>query len=204
MKGQIQAPLTGRVRQKQRTRSALLEAARQLIAEGKAPTVAASAERALVSEATAYRYYPNARSLMQEALVVNLPDFLKVLQQIRSLPTLEERAKLAAESMARSVLSNETQVRAIISLSYSFRQSGEIDSPGELRPAFRVPLIDAVLEAAPARIGNKRRKDLRLALSVAISGEAVLSLKDFDCTDQEIIGTLGRAAYQLAAAGLQK
>ena len=123
--------------------------------------MATSAERALISEATAYRYYPSARSLMQEALVVNWPDFGKVLENIRSLPTVEARAKLAAEAMARSVLANETQVRAIISLSYTFRQSGEIDSPGELRPAFRVPLIDAVLEAAPARIGNKRRKELR-------------------------------------------
>jgi AcrR family transcriptional regulator len=193
---------TGRVRQKERTRRALIEAARQLFAEGVAPTVAASALRASISEATAYRYYSSTRSLLKDALVVSGPDLKKVLEDLRALPSVEERARLAAESMARTVLANEAQVRAVVALSYSSGLTGEIDSPAELRPAFRIPMIDAVLEGAP-RIGKKQRRRLRLALSVVIGAEAVLSLKDLGAySDQEIISTLGRSAYNLATAEL--
>src|SRR5438034_11699722 len=54
----------GRIRQKARTRSALLDAARQLLAEGATPTVERAADRAQVSRTTAYRYFPNHRSLI--------------------------------------------------------------------------------------------------------------------------------------------
>jgi AcrR family transcriptional regulator len=194
---------TGRVRQKERTRRVLIEAARQLFAEGVAPTVAASAQRATISEATAYRYYNSTRSLLKDILVVSGPDLKKVIEDLRALPSIEGRAKHAAEAMARTVLTNEAQVRAVMALSYSSGLSGEIDSPAELRPAFRIPLIDAVLDRIPTRIGKKKMKRLRLALSVLISAEAVLSLKDLGgYTDQEIISTLGRSAYILAAAEL--
>ncbi len=197
--------MTSRTKQKERTRKALLEAARELLAEGRAPTVAASAGRALISEATAYRYYTSARSLLQDALAVNWPGLEKVLADLRALPTVGERARFAAEAMARTIIQNEAQVRALIALSYSTRNSDEIHSAGELRPAFRLGLIDAVLERIPRRLGKKRRRDVQLALSVIISAEAVLSLKDSGgYSDQEIISTLGRSAYHLAIAELDR
>jgi len=197
--------MTSRIKQKERTRKALLEAARQLLAEGRAPTVAASADRALISEATAYRYYTSARSLLQDALAVNWPDLEKVLSDLRSLPTVGERAQFAAEAMARTVLANESQVRAIIALSYTSGKSDEIHSAGELRPAYRVALIETVLELLPRRSGKKRRLELQLALSVTISAEAVLSLKDLGgYSDLEIISGLGRSAYHLAIAELDR
>src|SRR5579862_1725422 len=57
-----------RLRQKLRTRAALLAAARDLVAQGTTPTLAAVADGALVSRATAYRYFPT-----QEALLLELP-----------------------------------------------------------------------------------------------------------------------------------
>src|SRR5271169_1571295 len=115
--------MTTRTKQKERTRKALLVAARELLSEGQAPTVAASAERALISEATAYRYYPSARSLLQDVLAINWPGLEKMIVDLRALPTVEARAQLAAEAMARTVLANEAQVRALISLSYSSGKS---------------------------------------------------------------------------------
>jgi AcrR family transcriptional regulator len=41
----------------------MVDAARQLLAEGIAPTVEQAAERAAVSRTTAYRYFPNQRAL---------------------------------------------------------------------------------------------------------------------------------------------
>src|SRR5580692_6671638 len=58
---------SGRVRQKARTRRALLDAATQLIRDGKPPSMPEVAEAALVSPATAYRYFPSAQALWEEA-----------------------------------------------------------------------------------------------------------------------------------------
>lgn len=46
-----------------RTRAALLDAARELLAEGRTPNVGEAAEAAGVSRATAYRYFPYQRAL---------------------------------------------------------------------------------------------------------------------------------------------
>jgi len=58
---------TGRTAQKQRTRDALVAAARQLVAEGAAPTVDAAAGAAGIARATAYRYFPTQLALLGAA-----------------------------------------------------------------------------------------------------------------------------------------
>src|SRR5215212_1898352 len=57
----------GRVNQKRRTRASLLAAAVELLKRGKSPTVAEVADAALVSRATAYRYFPTQEYLLFEA-----------------------------------------------------------------------------------------------------------------------------------------
>src|SRR5215470_2548535 len=57
---------SGRTNQKLRTRRAIIEAAADLVRQNRAPTVAEAAERALVSRATAYRYFPTQQSLLIE------------------------------------------------------------------------------------------------------------------------------------------
>ncbi|GAA0941213.1 TetR/AcrR family transcriptional regulator [Kribbella koreensis] len=57
----------GRSRQKQRTRDALVTAARELVAAGVTPTVEQAAAAAEVSRPTAYRYFPNQRALLSAA-----------------------------------------------------------------------------------------------------------------------------------------
>jgi AcrR family transcriptional regulator len=59
---------TGRTRQKLRTRSDLVAAARTLVARGgSAPTVEEAAAEASVSRTTAYRYFPNQKALLVAA-----------------------------------------------------------------------------------------------------------------------------------------
>src|SRR5260221_11313540 len=60
---------TGRRAQKTRTRTrtALVDAARALLAAGAAPTVEAAAAAAGISRTTAYRYFPNQRALVGAA-----------------------------------------------------------------------------------------------------------------------------------------
>lgn len=61
---------TGRTRQKQRTRDALLEAAQALLAAGETPTVEQAADAAGISRTTAYRYFASQRSLLLAAIPV--------------------------------------------------------------------------------------------------------------------------------------
>src|SRR6267378_4915762 len=55
-----------RHRQKNRTRRALLDAAAELMRQGREPTVAEVAQVGEVSRATAYRYFPTQESLLVE------------------------------------------------------------------------------------------------------------------------------------------
>ncbi|MCW3015506.1 MAG: hypothetical protein JWO02_2598, partial [Solirubrobacterales bacterium] len=55
---------TGRTTQKARTRAALIDAARRLLAASRTPSVEDAAEAAGVSRATAYRYFSNRRALL--------------------------------------------------------------------------------------------------------------------------------------------
>src|SRR5690348_16238802 len=54
----------GRVRQKGRTRAALVAAGRELLAEGVTPTVEQAADRGGISRTTAYRYFANQGALL--------------------------------------------------------------------------------------------------------------------------------------------
>jgi AcrR family transcriptional regulator len=56
----------GRVNQKRRTRAAIVAAAVELVEQGQSPTVAEVADAALVSRATAYRYFPTQEYLLFE------------------------------------------------------------------------------------------------------------------------------------------
>ena len=188
----------GRVHQKERTRQALLAAARTLLAEGQPVTIARAAAHALVSEPTAYRYYSDPRSLLRDAVAAQWPNLDGVLRELRLMPSMAARARHAAEAMAHVVLANEAQIRALIALSYEPIEP-EHDGRAASRPEFRLALIDAVLDAELGRPeAALRRQHLQRALTVIIAAEAVFSLKDATgCSSEEIVSTLGWAASRV-------
>src|SRR2546421_9946785 len=57
----------GRTRQKERTRGALIAAARDLVAQGATPPGEDAAAAASISRTTAYRYFPNQPALLVAA-----------------------------------------------------------------------------------------------------------------------------------------
>jgi len=58
---------TGRPNQRRRTRKDLLLAASRLLKQGRKPSLEEIAEEAIVSRATAYRYFPSVEALHREA-----------------------------------------------------------------------------------------------------------------------------------------
>ncbi|WP_127504721.1 TetR/AcrR family transcriptional regulator [Actinoplanes solisilvae] len=105
---------TGRTAQKSRTRLALVTATRKLLAAGFTPTVEDASERAGISRTTAYRYFPNQRSLLLAAQPTISPDSLMPPD-----PPADPRARLDAlmTAFAHYNFTWEPQLRASLRLS---------------------------------------------------------------------------------------
>lgn len=105
---------SGRRSQKARTRSALVDAARALLADGTTPTVEEAAQAADVSRTTAYRYFPNQRALVAAAH----PEIDRTSLLPDDAPDdPEKRLDLVLEATGRIVLDWEPQLRAGLRLS---------------------------------------------------------------------------------------
>lgn len=106
---------SGRTGQKQRTRSALVASARDLIAlGGRPPTVADAAAAASISRTTAYRYFATQRAL----LVAAHPE----IEATSMLPPdigndPEERLETAVRTFLAMVADTEVQQRTMLRLS---------------------------------------------------------------------------------------
>ncbi len=191
----------GRVKQKERTRQALMVAARDLFEEGTTPTIALAAERASVSEATAYRYYSDVRSLMQDSVAERWPGLEKVIEELEGMVLAQDRAEHAAKAMARIVLANEAQIRTLIALSYTAGPTNQAVDAEKVRPAFRLLLIDAILKPLNQVLSKRDRRLLRHSLSAVIGAESVLSMKDaLGPSDKDVITALGWSARCIAIA----
>ena len=163
-----------RQNQKRRTRKDLLQAASRLMKQGLKPDLEAIAEEAMVSRATAYRYFPGVEALLLEAaLDMAAPEPGEVL---RDAPVDDPVARLNRVDTAlhEMILANEAQLRLMLVHSLQ-REEGSGLPPRQNR---RTPLIEAAL--APAR-DRFKPADLRLltrALALVIGTEAVVVLKD--------------------------
>jgi hypothetical protein len=117
------------------------------------------------------------------------------LDRIRATSDIADRARFAAEAMARHVIANERHVRMIIAMAYS------PDSDAGLRPGFRFRLIEAALEPIASTADPIELRRLELALATVISAEACLTLKDVcKIPDDQVIEISGWTAGQLVRA----
>ena len=189
----------GRARQKERTRRAIVGAARELTRSGAEVTMPRVAERAMVSEATMYRYFPDLTSLIGETLAGLWPDPAAALAPVETSQDPAERVAFACEHLLRGVHAYEGSVRAAI--------SHTITAPGtaNARPGLRFALIDSALAPFAASLAPAAMTRLRLDLAVVVSAEAFFTLTDLCglAPDDAIASavrtatTLTRAAFDL-------
>jgi AcrR family transcriptional regulator len=105
----------GRINQKRRTRSAIVDAAKELMRHGGVPTVAQAAEAALVSRTTAYRYFPTQESLLLEVAVnVDVDDCEALVAQPVDRGTSAERVLTLLALFNRHVRDEEVQYRTTL------------------------------------------------------------------------------------------
>ncbi len=164
--------LQGRTAQKQRTRRALVDAARELVATGQTPTVEAAADAASVSRTTAYRYFPNQRALLAAAhpetaatslLPGNAPD------------DPEARLALVIDRFLALVLETEPQQRTMLRLSLDpLGDASELP----LRQGRAIPWLTEALESLRPTLGTKRLRELVLGIRSATGIESLVWLID--------------------------
>jgi AcrR family transcriptional regulator len=193
------APTGGRVNQKKRTRDAILRAAAELMATGREVTMPEIARAALVSEATAYRYFPDLATLLREAMADQLPEPSRVLAEVTDSVDPAERVAAATEDLLRHVLAREGAVRAMI--------AATIARPGgsAVRPGLRYGLIDAALAPLEDTLGAEdpaALARLKLGLAALVGAEALLTLIDQRGLEAEpvIAGLVDAAALLTRAA----
>lgn len=172
----------GRVNQKRRTRAAIITACQELISSGAEINMPAVARAALVSEPTAYRYFPDLASLLEEALAGIQPDPAAALAEGADPADPIKRITYAAELLARLVIERQGAIRALISASISRGTARAV------RPGYRFALIEQALSPLAedaAQVDEATLEQLRRDLSVVISAEAVITLIDLYGLDAE-------------------
>lgn len=172
------SPSNLRQQQKQRTRQALLQAAATLLSQGGRPTLEEVAAQALVSRATAYRYFPKIEALYLEASIdVDTPQAEQVLAGVSASDAVARLRRVddALDAMSRA---NEVALRMMLAQSLELSARGESDAVLPVRQNRRTPLIDAALEPLYARFTPAALKNLRHALALVMGPEAMIVLKD--------------------------
>lgn len=170
---------SGRPNQRRRTRKDLLLAASRLLKQGRKPSLEEIAEEAIVSRATAYRYFPSVEALHREAsldIAVPPPDALFSGESPTDPVSRLERVDTALHDM---ILANEVSLRMMLAHSLERVVAGnEADAQLPARQNRRTPLIEAALEPARHQFKPAALKNLSRALALIIGTEAMVVCKD--------------------------
>jgi len=177
----------GRVNQKRRTRAAIVAAAIELVEQGQSPTVAEVADAALVSRATAYRYFPTQEYLLFEAALESTRSDIDRELDENTLPEdPEARLEILIDALQKRIVDKEPAFRTMLRLSLEQspqeeEQYGSESAPSRLRGGGRVRWIEKALAPVEGRFDEPHFRRLVTALSLCMGVEALIVLRDV-CT----------------------
>lgn len=168
----------GRANQRLRTRKDLLEAANRLMREGKRPTFEEVAEAALVSRATAYRYFPGLDALMLEAgLDVAMPSPEAFFEGDTTTDPVVRLERLET-ALFRMIAENEAPMRMLLARSLQRSVDPDHDPAVPVRQNRRRGLIAEALAPARGQFGASEFETLSKALVLLMGIEAEVAFKD--------------------------
>ena len=176
-----------RANQKERTRQAIVEAARELQRQGIEPSVAQAAEAARVSWATAYRYFPTQDALLLDLGIMPLTAPIEELVANLTSADVETRLLALLDVLNRMVISEETSMRRALSVYQDTWLRGHRDgnnSPAAVREGRRMRWLDDVLE--PLRdLPDDQYRRLRAALALTLGADSIVIMKDVCALDDD-------------------
>jgi AcrR family transcriptional regulator len=169
----------GRAAQKLRTRHALMDTAVELVKAGRRPSVSAVADRAGVSRATAYRYFPSQDLMLSEATIRaatgSAPDALPSAETTAAGPA--EMAAAITRQAGLFSLDHEERLRTALRLSLD-------PQSGYQRPGRRGRWIDEILAAGGDRLDEPARARLSAALHLVLGIDPIIALTDIAGLDR--------------------
>jgi AcrR family transcriptional regulator len=194
----------GRVNQKLRTRAAIVQAALDLARQGTIPTVPDAAEAALVSRATAYRYFPT-----KDSLIVEIADVTPGMEPIEAAVArlsgddaaarVEELVMVANKTFFAEEAHQRTALRLYLEQWAERRRQGE-EHP-VLRAGRRLGWLDHSLEPLRDVLSREQFTRLRAALALTMGVEALVVMKDVcRLDDQAAFDVLQETARSIMAA----
>ena len=161
---------SGRTRQKQRTRDALVEAARALIRRGITPTVEDAAAEADISRTTAYRYFPNRREL----IVAAHPHIVETSFMPDEPPDdVHERLDIVLDKSLAMTVENETALRTAFALSVTDDTTDNV-----LRQGRVIGWVEDALSPLRERLTAKQIGRLARAIRATAGIEPMIWLVD--------------------------
>ena len=181
--------LTGRTKQKSRTRAAMLAATRELLAEGATVTVEMAAERAAISRTTAYRYFPNQRTL----LLASYPGLdAQSLLGADAPSDAPARLELVTEAIGRQLLEREPEMRAMLRLSLETTPAHHDALP--LRTGRAIGWIEDALAPLRDELPAPELRRLVLAIRATLGIEPLVWLCDIAGLSREDAVALMRSS----------
>jgi len=173
-------------RMRARTYESLIQAAMDLARDGRIPSVAGMAERAQVSRATAYRYFPSRSKLI--TAVVD-----RSLGPVRSWKSREKDGRARVLQLFNDTFPRfkhfEPQMRAAVQLSlehWAMDRAGLL-AEGPYRRGHRRGLLRHALKPLERTLSAAAHDRLMKALSVVFGIEFYIVLKDiWGSADEEV------------------
>lgn len=199
-----------RTNQRMRTRTALLQAAVELLREGRPPSMPEAAERALVSNATAYRYFSSAEELWSEASHVALemgPVLMDVDEQmVAAGDDPMARLEIAVREVGWRMLDDQLPFRQLAKASLE-RWFNQLDVPPSertpVREGRRNALSRRAVEPLDGSVAPEELRRLQAALGIVLGIDSMLALIDGVGLDpEEAKGVLLDAARWMLAGAI--
>jgi AcrR family transcriptional regulator len=164
---------TGRTKQKARTRAALIQVARELLADGVTPTVEQAADAADVSRTTAYRYFPNQRAL----ILATFPE-VAATSLLPHDPPDDPPGRLDAvvDAFTSQLIEHEPELRAQLRL--SLEPGGDARPELPFRTGRAILWIEEALAPLREQLPEPQLRRLVLAIRSAVGIEALVWLTD--------------------------
>lgn len=200
-----------RANQKQRTRSAIVEAAIALLATGVRPTVTEAAAAAKVSRATAYRYFPTQESLLVEAAASRPVESIDAMLAAQADPA-DGRGNLASlqsavyDLMAGEEAAMRMALRAYLDAWFDAHAKG--DPAPDVREGRRMRWIAAALGPALAGLPGPQARRLHAGLALTMGVEPLVVMKDVchlgDDEARDVLRWVAGTLFDAATAGRKK
>ncbi|MCW5775571.1 MAG: TetR/AcrR family transcriptional regulator [Phycisphaeraceae bacterium] len=170
---------TRRDNQRHRTRKDLLEAAARLLQRGGVPGMDEVAAEAMVSRATAYRYFPSVEALLVEAPLDGLiPGPERVFPADDESTDPAERIDRAEAALHDACYRYEAQLRRMLAASLARTAKGSRRDGVPVRQNRRTLLIEAALAPARRRLSKSAYARLCAALAIVLGAESMIVFRD--------------------------